>query len=97
MKRIFVILFSIAIALVAKTQTIHDFIPDADRGDVVAMYNLGICYRQGYGCTPDLSKSFYWFRKAAEQGYAFAQYNLGVCYENGEGVAKDCSQAWGML
>ena len=95
MKRIFVILLSIAIALVAKTQTIHDFIPDADRGDVVAMYNLGICYRQGYGCTPDLSKSFYWFRKAAEQGYAFAQYNLGVCYENGEGVAKDCS--WGML
>ena len=37
MKRIFVILLSIAIALVAKTQTIHDFIPDADRGDVVVL------------------------------------------------------------
>ena len=65
----------------------------AERGDPVAQYNLGVCYRNGEGVAKDQVEAVKWYRKAAEQGLANAQFNLGVRYYNGEGVAKDQVEA----
>lgn len=65
----------------------------ANQGDAAAQYNLGICYRNGWGVTRDYAEAARWYRKAAEQGYAAAQNNLGVCYHNGKGVAQNDAEA----
>lgn len=58
----------------------------AEKGDVVAQYNLGQMYRRGEGVPENDALAVVWYRKAANQGYAYAQYNLGYMYANGEGV-----------
>ena len=45
----------------------------AEHGNVVAQYNLGVCYYYGEGVNQDYSKAYALFTKAAEQGYAEAQ------------------------
>ena len=69
------------------------YIKAAERGDVAAQCNLGVCYYNGDGVMPSDEKAAYWFTKAAEQGYAYAQFALGACYEYGKGVSKDCQKA----
>lgn len=66
---------------------------EAERGDVWAQNNLGVCYYKGAGVTKDLAEAVKWYRKAADQGLEVAQYNLGVCYDNGAGVTKDETEA----
>ena len=65
----------------------------AEQGHADAQYNLGICYRNGYGVTQDNDEAVKWYRKAAEQGLASAQCNLGYCYEKGKGVPQDEKEA----
>ncbi len=55
----------------------------AERGDVLAQYNLGEMYRLGQGVPQDDSEAARWYRLAAEQGYALAQFNLGLMYARG--------------
>jgi TPR repeat protein len=66
---------------------------EAERGDAVAQFNLGISYAKGEGLPKDPAEAVKWCRKAAEQGYAKAQFNLGVCYSSGLGVPKDAAEA----
>ena len=61
----------------------------ADLGDALAEYNLGLCYELGRGVTKSEVEAVKWYRKAAEQNYAEAQFSLGVHYAFGQGVAKD--------
>jgi len=65
----------------------------ADKGDVDAMFNLGVMYADGRGVAKDEKQAVQWYRKAAELGYPAAMFNLGWMYENGRGVAKDDKQA----
>ena len=65
----------------------------AEKGDRVAQFSLGVCYRDGAGVAKDEAQAVAWYRKAAEQGDAKAQYILGVCYRIGTGVAKDAVEA----
>ena len=65
----------------------------AEKGDAIAQYNLGVCYRDGNGVSKDSVEAVKWFRKAADQGDAEAQNNLGDCYYDGEGVLKDPVEA----
>jgi len=58
---------------------------DAERGDVVAQYNLGMMYADGRGVAQDDAQALTWFRKAADQGNAGAQDKLGFMYVNGRG------------
>lgn len=54
---------------------------DAENGDPVAQYNMGVVYQQGLsGEKVDLDKAVYWFEKAAKRGEEDAKYNLGVIY-----------------
>jgi TPR repeat protein len=61
----------------------------AEKGDLVAQSNLGLCYLKGEGVAMDAVQAVSWLRKAAEQGVASAQTSMGYCYANGFGVAKD--------
>jgi TPR repeat protein len=67
--------------------------PQANDGDAVAQYNLGLMYATGQGVSQDYVMAAIWLRKAAEQGYAFAQSNLGTLYRDGRGVPSDPAEA----
>jgi TPR repeat protein len=51
--------------------------PLAESGDVVAQFNVGVSYANGFGVPKNELEALKWFRKAAERGYAIAQNRLG--------------------
>lgn len=55
----------------------------ADKGDANGLYNLGMCYMQGYGCTPDEDLAYKCFRTSAEAGHPEAINNVGGFYRDG--------------
>jgi len=65
----------------------------AERGDVTAQFNLGWCYRNGYGVEQDNMKAFEWYAKAAARGHADAQFNLALCFKHGRGVHQNSPKA----
>lgn len=78
----------------------------AEKGDVDAMYKIGICYYVGKGGAPtlikgefpferDYDKAFKYLLKAADKGSALAMLNLGNIYQTGIGApkGKDLKQA----
>lgn len=65
----------------------------ADRGHMLAQYNLAFCYDRGYGVPALPVEAAKWYKKAAEQGHAPSQCSIGLCYETGEGVIKDLTEA----
>ena len=65
----------------------------AEQGQVIAMYNLGICYLQ-CSAVKYYKEAFMWYKLAAEQGHANAQNSLGFCYKRGLGVAKNAKKAF---
>lgn len=65
----------------------------ADRGNPVALYELGVRTADGRGVTRDPKAAVTLFEKAADKGLAPAQYRLGNSYERGVGVPRDIEQA----
>ena len=61
----------------------------ADQGQVHAQFDLGCCYRNGYGVPKDLKEAVRYFQLAADQGNAATQSSLAACYKIGNGVPKD--------
>jgi len=61
----------------------------AEKGDVLAQYNLAHCYYFEKGVAKDEVEAVRWCRQSADQGFAKAQGFLGVFYVFGKGVAKD--------
>ena len=61
--------------------------------NAIALYNLGVMYRNGEGVSRDDAEAAKWFRMAAEQGNPDAQVNLGLMYRYGEGVQRSVSEA----
>ena len=55
----------------------------ADKGDANGLYNLGMCYMQGYGCMPDEDLAYKCFRTSAEAGHPEAINNIGGFYRDG--------------
>ncbi|MBR4327941.1 MAG: sel1 repeat family protein, partial [Bacteroidales bacterium] len=74
-------------------ETIDLLTKAAEQGNVIAQFNLGVCYDIGYGVKQDSPKAVELYTRAAEKGNVDAQSRLGSCYENGEGVAKDYAKA----
>lgn len=70
---------------------------EAEKGDMIAQYNLGLCYEEGNGVDQDYAEAAQWFAKAAKQGSADAQVHLGVLLATGQGVKKDMSAAHDMF
>lgn len=65
----------------------------AEKGDKVAQFIVGLSYLTGSGVVENDFASTSWYRKAAEQGYAPAQFSLGYNYSNGLGVEPDQAKA----
>lgn len=65
----------------------------AERGNTVAMNDIGLMYEKGQGVTKDDAEATRWYRKAAELGHASGQVNLGYMYDMGYGVTKDYAEA----
>lgn len=68
-------------------------LPLAQKGNVQALYQLGVLFNDGKGLQKDYSKAAQCYRKAAEQGHQKAQLYLGLLYQNGRGVEQDYKQA----
>lgn len=60
---------------------------------ILAIYELGVCFRHGWGVPKSKSTAAYYFEIAANLGDPDAQSDLGFCYMNGDGVKKDLKKA----
>jgi len=65
----------------------------AEKGEVAAQVELGLCYMEGRGVSKNPEEAARWFRKAAEKGSSSAKQSLGVAYSKGVGVPKDQVEA----
>ena len=61
----------------------------AQGGNTLAMYNLGVAYRDGLGTLPSGEQAIRWFEKAATAGDDTAAFNIGVIYDEGIVVTED--------
>ncbi|KAG0174099.1 hypothetical protein DFQ28_009728 [Apophysomyces sp. BC1034] len=60
---------------------------------VMAIYELGVSFQQGWGVSKNKAAAFYFFNMAAELGDPDAQNETAYCYHHGQGVKKDLYQA----
>ncbi len=66
----------------------------AKSGNAIAMFNLGVLYKNGKGCQLNYNKARKWFEKSAEQGNEMAIYSLGYMYLKGLGsIDQDYNKA----
>ncbi|KAF9432951.1 hypothetical protein BGZ76_010103 [Entomortierella beljakovae] len=66
------------------------FASTAAKGELVlAIYELGICFRHGWGVDKNKKTAAYYFEIAANLGDPDAQNDLAWCYFHGIGVKKD--------
>lgn len=66
----------------------------ASKGELImAIYELGVSFRHGWGCKKNKETAVYYFKIAADLNDADAQNDLGHCYYNGHGVKKDLKMA----
>jgi TPR repeat protein len=73
--------------------TIAKLTKQAESGDALAQFSLGVAYATGEGVPKDEVEAARWYRKAAEQGFVLAQNRLGRAYAYGKGVVKDATEA----
>ncbi|KAI7832379.1 hypothetical protein BC939DRAFT_482779 [Gamsiella multidivaricata] len=70
------------------------FASTAAKGELVlAIYELGICFRHGWGADKNKKTAAYYFEIAANLGDPDAQNDLAWCYYHGVGVKKDMYKA----
>ncbi len=72
---------------------------EAARGDVDAIYDLGVVYylgtlARGGGPERDEERGLELLRPLAEDGHARAQWRLGWAYQMGSGVERDAEEAY---
>ncbi|KAF7729516.1 hypothetical protein EC973_004190 [Apophysomyces ossiformis] len=60
---------------------------------IMAIYELGVSFRHGWGCKKNKSTAVYFFKIAADLGDPDAQNDLGHCYYHGHGTKKDLYMA----
>ena len=73
-------------------KTIEQYKLDAEKGDAVAQYNVGVYYFSGVAS--NMPKAFQWFTRSADAGNVEAMRHLGLCYERGYGCTIDVNKAF---
>ncbi len=61
----------------------------AEKGDPIALYNIGVIHDEGRGVPPDDKEAVKWYLRAAAKKHALAMNNMGAKYMDGRGVPKD--------
>ena len=69
------------------------FLSSAQKGDVIAQYNLGVCYSTGRGVRQDQVKATKWFRAAADAGDTESMRVMAVRMSEGRGCQTDLEAA----
>jgi len=69
----------------------------ANEGNVESQKKLARAYELGHGVPKDLTKSFFWYKKAADANDAEAQYLIYNYYRTGRGEKKDNNLAFAYL
>jgi hypothetical protein len=69
----------------------------ANAGDAVAQYELGIRYFLGIGAQADTAQAAYWTAKSAEQNHLPARFNLAILAYHGMGVKWNPFEAYRQL
>lgn len=57
---------------------VAEWMPEAAKGDLDALYNIGLAYRMGRGVEQDRQRAEEFFRKAASAGHTPAKTALGI-------------------
>jgi TPR repeat protein len=67
----------------------------SEKGDVIALNNMGRCYSDGRGVKRDFAKAFNCYKQAYERDSNNPVFmcNLAYCYYHGEGVGRDYKKA----
>ncbi|KAI9248101.1 hypothetical protein BY458DRAFT_58444 [Sporodiniella umbellata] len=66
----------------------------ASKGELVmAIYEMGVSFKHGWGCKKNKEYAFNFFKTAADLGDADAQNDTAHCYNDGTGVKKDLYMA----
>ena len=58
------------------------------------MFNIAVCYEDGYIVDADPKAAFAWYGKAAETGYDLGMFNLARCYMAGIGTPENKEQSF---
>jgi TPR repeat protein/uncharacterized caspase-like protein len=66
----------------------------SELGSALAMYSLGLIYREGKIVPLDYSQSRSWYEKAVALNSAFAMADLASLYETGQGGPPDIAKAF---
>lgn len=67
---------------------------DAQSGNPIAQFNMGVRYAQGQGVDQDYIEAARWYAAAADQGDVPAQFNLGLLFYEGKGVERNITTAF---
>ena len=73
---------------------LQQLVADAEKGEVLAQYQLGLQYRSGEIVEKNYAIALQWLTKAARQGHVDAQNRVAICYNNGEGALPDPIKAY---
>lgn len=76
-----------------KDESLEAIKADAEGGNPVSQFRLGLVYYHGEGTEQDHNAAARWFAESAKQGYVRARTALGVCCRRGEGVLPDYIEA----
>ncbi|MBE2984005.1 SEL1-like repeat protein [Campylobacter sp. RM9344] len=65
----------------------------AKAGNILAMYQVGVYYRDGLHVSKDLLRAMFWFKTAGRYGNTKALRSVGYMYEYGLGVNQNFKKA----
>ncbi len=88
-----VIIFLFLIGTLLFAQDFEEVKRNAEQGNSVAQFSLGLMYFNGDGVPVNKREAFKWFKRSAEQGNPIAQGSLGLMYYNGEDVLVNKREA----
>jgi len=74
-------------------EAVRLFTQATEKGNVDAMFWLGLCHRWGVGVATNATEACNWYQKAAELGDGQAQYELAISHYFGQGRKKDSRRA----
>jgi TPR repeat protein len=75
-------------------EAFHWYSLAANRGEPMAMNQLGRCHELGQGTGVDTALAAVWYRKAAEAGLDWGMYNLAHLLASGNGIARNRAAAY---
>lgn len=66
----------------------------ASKGElVISIYEMAVCFQQGWGVAKNKETAFYYFEIAANLGDLDAMNDVAFCYTHGHGVKKNLYKA----